>query len=253
MSNRNFWLPFLLPLAAVLLVPRQHVGKVAIIALGLSVVFGVLMANLRQLKIQNSSFSATLIAFLALAMPIATIGGCIRYSFMNEVSSCEFVLFNGSDQPMDIVFGGKTLHLESRQVVEREIFSDKVALTDPYTGGVSEMPLSQGLRIVAYGEDYMLSVKELQYQRLSFSGTNGNAYSSTWNLRNEMHSFGGDNIVYLPGQKPPNTISRPSHSFPRYFSLSIEKSKSQPEEPRSEEDIMREAVRRAMEKTLESK
>lgn len=194
-------------------------------------------------------------AGLALAMPIVSIGGCLKYSYLNEASSHEFVLFNGSDQPMNIVFDGKSIQLASQQIVRRELFSDKINLTDPVNGLVTEMVFPAGLSIVAYGDVFKLKVEELEYERLSFSNGNsgGSASASSRSVRNEIFSMRGDFFISMPGQKPPQTISRPKHSTTRYLSLSVEGPDAQPEEPRTEEEIMREAVQSAIEKTMESK
>jgi hypothetical protein len=156
---------------------------------------------------------------------------------------------------MEIIFDGKTIHLQSRQAVEKTLFSDKLLLTDPGTGQTTEMAFPEGLHIIAYGASYELKVTELDYRRMSFSSSNygGGTFPSSRRVRNSIFSMRGDFWVYMPGEKVPRTISRPSHSSTRYLSLSVENSQFHPDRPRSEDEIMKDAVQRAMEKTMESK
>lgn len=219
----RFWGPILiLSLTVVLLTPRQHTGKMAIIALAGAALFGWLIMNLRLLSVERGSSVAKLLAGLAIAMPIISMGGCIRYSFLNETSSYKFILFNGAEQPVNIVFDGHTLHLKSRQAIERELFSDRLTLTDPMTSEKTEMTFPKGLNIIAYGKHYGLTIKELAYKRLSFSDRNNSeVLPDSRIVRDGIFSMSGDFFIYMPGEKVPNTISRPKNSTTRYLSLSV--------------------------------
>lgn len=256
-SERKHWLPIVLPpLAILLLLPREHSGKLALAALVLTVLAGLLVANLKLLKVQSGTTLAKVLAGVALAMPILSIGGCIKYTFLNSTLNHDFILFNGSEQPMEIVFNGNTIQLNSRQAVEESTFASKVSITDPATGQATEMAFSEGLHIVAYGAAYELKVIELDYKRVSFSGGGGyggGAYPNSRLVHSGIFSMKGDFRVYMPGQEVPRTISQPKHSNIRYLALSVKESLFHPDRPDGKEDVMDEAIHRALEKANELK
>ena len=226
MSDRNFWLTALLPpLAILLLVPGQHAGKVAIVALVLTIILYFLMVNTGALKIQNGSTPAKIIAVGTLSMFLLSAGGCLRHVFMNPNEKHDFVLFNGSDKTISVALGDKGVRLEPRQILEEPVRLNKgtMRITDPTNMKEVVPSFDKGMTFLAYGKKYELLVKEVDYRRVTLFNPNpkGGGMSNSWQVKNKMLSIPGDFILYTPDENIPTTVSRSQQSRLRYLSLSV--------------------------------
>lgn len=258
MSDRNSWLSaLLLPLAILLLVPGQHAGKVALVALVLTIILYFLMVNTRALNIQNGSRPAKIIAVGTLSMFLLSSGGCLRHVFMNPNEKHDFVLFNGSNKTISVALGDKGVRLEPRQILEETVRLDKgtMRITDPANMKESVPSFNKGVTFLAYGSEHVLLVEEVDYRRVTLFNPNpkGSGMSNSWEVKNEILNMPGEFVLYTPGEKIPTTVSQSQHSNWCYLSLSVKNDRFfQYDVPaRTEDEIMKEAVRRAIQKTIE--
>lgn len=212
----------------ILVVHPDYVGRIALTAF-ISLVVLIASASLLSKLKSPSSGMALLVLFTVIL--VFSVGGCIRYASM---PNCDYVVFNGNENAIEVIFDGKAMTLASRKVFHTQRRRKKVVVTHPVSGAVEKISFEDGLNVIAHGSAYNLHLNEVEYSRLSITGKRASRGSSALNeqVSNGIRSLRGSFITVLPGESPPDKLTQGKGDRPiRVVRLSVAAARSSSGQP----------------------